>query len=205
MNFRVDLILAEEQRSASVLNPKSITRIVSIAIPTAIGLFIAKFALGVVLLGAAAKDEETKWSVVEPKAQRAAQVRDALRANLDIVSELSGWRETHIDWHKQLAAFQTAVPTNIQLTMFSVQQSLLSDPSPSRSFQIALAGRSTADPTGVRVVELESAFTTVPLLKASVKSARVVEGSFLPDPSPQARKDDRLFRIECTYSERVFK
>lgn len=205
MNFRVDLILAEEQRSASILNPKSILRIVAIVVPSAIGLLIAKFAFGVFILGSEVAREEEKWTSLEPKSKRAAQVRDALNANLDIVSELTGWKETHINWHEQLAALQAAVPSNVQLTAFSVQQSLLSDPAPSRSFQLQLAGRSIADPNGTRVVQLESAFAESPPLKSAVKSAKVAAGSFLPDPSPQAAKDDRVFKIECTYTERVFK
>lgn len=205
MNFQVDLILAGEQRSASILNPKSITRLISIAVPGAIGLLIANFAFGVYLLGNKAAEVEQKWKAAEPKVKKAGQVREALNTNLVIVSELAGWRATHIAWHEQLAAIQAAVPTNIQFTALSVQQSLLSYPAPSRNFQLMIGGRSAADPNGIRVVEFESAFSQVPSLKAAVKSAKVVAGSFVPDSSPQARKDDRLFRIECAYSERVFK
>jgi monoamine oxidase len=205
MNFRVDLILADEQRSASILNPKSITRIVCIVVPLSILLVIAKFAFGVYMLGNQAADAEKKWAQTEPKAKKAEAVRAALNENLDIVNEMAGWRETHIKWHEHLAAIQAAVPTNIQLTALSVQQSLLSDPAPSRSFQMVLSGRSVGDPNGIRVVHLESAFGEAPPLKGAVKSAKVAAGSFVQDPSAQAKKDDRLFRIECAYSERVFK
>jgi hypothetical protein len=205
MNFRVDLILAEEQRSASILSPKSIIRIIAIVVPSAIVLLIAKFAFGVYLLGNDAAAAERKWTAAEPRAQKAGQVREALNANLGIVDELTGWKETHINWHEQLAAIQAAVPTNIQLTELSIQQSLVSSPDPSRRFLLRLAGRSISDATGTRVVELKRAFGENALLKSAVKSAEVVDGSFVNDPSPQAKKDDRLFRIECAYSERVFK
>lgn len=205
MNFRVDLILAEEQRSASLLNPKSITRIVAVVVPSAIGLMIANFALGVYLLGNAAAVEKKKWETAEPRAKKAGEVRDALNINLGIVDELTGWKETHLLWHEQLAAFRAAVPASIQLTELNVQQSLLSSPAPSRSYTLRLAGRSISDATGTRVVELKSAFSEVPALKPFVKSAEVVVGTFVSDLSPQAKKDDRLFRIECAYTERVFK
>lgn len=205
MNFRVDLIMADEQRSASVINPKSITRVVCTVVPMLILLAVAKFGYGVYSLGVKASEAERLWASTEPKAKKAEVVRNALNENLDIVNELAGWRETHINWHEQLAALQTAVPANIQLTALSVQQSLLSDPAPSRSFQMILSGRSAGDANGIRVVQLESAFGELPPLKAAVKSAKVSAGSFVQDPSPQAKKDDRLFRIECAYSERVFK
>lgn len=207
MNYRVDLILAEEQRSASLLNPKSITRIVCIVVPVAIGLFIAKFAVGVILEGNKLAAIEQRWKETEPKSVRAVQVREACNANLDIVKELTGWRETHINWHEQLAAIQAAVPSNIQFTGLSIQQSLLSDPAPSRSFQILLSARSVGDPNGIQLAEFLKSFDQIEPLKSTVKkgSARVAAGSFLPDPAPQAHKDDRIFRIECSFNERVFK
>lgn len=207
MNFRVDLILAEEQRSASLLNPKSITRIVSIVVPVAIGLLIAKFAFGVITEGNRAADREQKWKLTEPRSAKAAQVKMALNSNLDMVDEFAGWRETHLNWHEHLAALQQMVPANIQLTSLSIQQSLLSDPVPSRAFQILIAGRSSGDPNGVRLSQFVADFERVQPLQEAVKkdTAKVANGTFTQDPSPQAQKDDRVFRIECSYKERVFK
>ena len=102
MNLRVDLILESEQRSASRINLKSLTRIVAIIVPVLIGLVVASVLFGLVKLNNDVKTANNYWEITQPKLERAKALAAQVQDNEAILKELKGWKKSHMVWHEQL-------------------------------------------------------------------------------------------------------
>jgi Tfp pilus assembly protein PilN len=205
MNLKVDLILPTEQRSASVLNVKSLVRIASVIIPILVAMVIGNFILGMLQTRNRLNQLESQWNTASPQQDDALTLREQLQTHRRVLSEIEGWRSSRFVWSEQLNGLLDQVPESIQLRQYRVSQTLHlneSSTQPVRAFGASLAGvaegRSADDDVQALKIRLSD---TEPFAS---KIASVEVPAFGADPSPSASKSDRIFRIEMRYQPRPF-
>jgi len=203
MNYRVDLILTEEQRNATVLNPRSISRIAIMLLVLVIGYVVFRSVYGFVNLQREVSWLQERWDGSGPMSQKATQVRDALTLNLGTMDELKGWKESRLDWHTQIQPLEQVVPATIQLFTLFMHDTLTTETGPARSALLIVDGRSVGEQAGENVERLKNVFETAPAYSGLVK--RVEVPMFTADTTPGASKADRRFRIQSAYTERHFR
>jgi hypothetical protein len=202
MNLRVDLILPQEQRSASVLNLRFISRLASIVVPTVAALLIALSIINAVNLGNRVKLMERMWLETEPVKEKALQVLKQAKLNNQMYGELEGWGHSRVDWNTLIASLQRGVDPRIQLANLRVSQvlTLVKDGKlPARSFSLSLAGRASGQGAEVAVERLQQHLLESPEFAPLMESADIARYSADPD-----RKEDRLFQIDCTFKPSLF-
>lgn len=200
MSLRVNLILAEEQRSGSKLNMKSLLRISRIVGPALLVLLIGQQALSCFLLSSQLDILESQWSAIEPKQKLAIRLTSRLSANLKTKAELDAWAAARPAWHRILAAIMEAAPDSVQLTSLRVE--LVEDktkppqePSPPvRQYQMTLDGV-TRDVNSMLVVQsFEKNLLTHPELEPLIESVKVANFAADVDSGDEW---SRIFSIEC--------
>jgi hypothetical protein len=203
MNYRVDLILAEEQRNATILNPRSLSRMATAVVVLLIGFVVFRSVFAFVSLQREVSRLQNRWDSFGPLSQKATQVREALTRNLETLDELKGWKETHLDWHTQIQPLARLVPPTVQLFTLGMQQTLTTENGPARSFLLTVEGRSAGEQAGENVERLKTSLEADPAYSGLVK--RVEVPLFTTDLTPGASKSDRRFRIQSIYAERHFR
>lgn len=204
MNLRVDLILESEQRSASRLNSKTLTRISVIAVPAVVGLLIACAVVNTISLNSRVRMAEAEWKNIEPKKKKALDLADQVQVNLDILNELEGWNKSHVNWHAQLNALQGIVPPKIQLERLRISQTLqlLDGKTPARVFTMILNGKATGATAERDVHELKRQLEKSPFFSPLMGDVTVPK--YGPSTAKDADKSDRMFQIDCPYKPRKF-
>jgi len=204
MNLRVDLILPTEQRSASVINVKSLVRIAIIVVPLIVVLAIA---LGVVNMMQSRGDLDrlkTQWKETEPQKQAAAKLRTQLADNLALEKKVSGWAGSRTMWDQQLRGIQRELPpeARIQLTRLNLGSpiSVAAGKVPVRTGLLVLQGAAYGENSEANVQTFRQALVKSPALAALVEKVEVTRF----DANPKAGKFDRVFQIDITYKARKF-
>jgi hypothetical protein len=205
MNYRVDLILESEQRSASLISKKMVVRTLCIVIPLSIALMVTSVVTNLINLKSNTAQLEESWKSKDPLAQKAMSVRNDLNAHLDMQNELAGWKAIHSQWAEELIALQAAIPEDIQLVSLTLNQTLAAATPPSRNFSLTLDGKSVGESLSEALAPVKSLATyleTSEFFKSKIKKVEL----HVP-PSHQAAgagKPERQFRLLCTYQERTF-
>jgi len=208
MSLRVNLIRAQEQRSGSSLNVKSVARIASVVVPVSVALLIAQQALSSFMLSSQLSILESQWSAVEPKQKQAIKQTARLNFNKHTLAELDGWSAASPEWNQIVAAIMQAVPDTIQLT--ALRATLADNPAappppagaPVRDYQVSLDGV-TRVPQSIQAVQsLEANIRKHPLLTPLIESVSTV--NFAADTTS---KDElsRIFTIQCQFKTLPFK
>ncbi len=208
MSLRVNLIRAQEQRSGSSLNVKSVARIASVVVPVSVVLLIAQQALSSFMLSSQLSILESQWSAVEPKQKQAIKQTARLNFNKQTLAELDGWAAASPDWNQIVAAIMQAVPDTIQLT--ALRATLADNPAappppagaPVRDYQVSLDGV-TRVPQSIQAVQsLEANISNHPLLMPLIESVNAV--NFAADTTS---KDElsRIFTIQSQFKTLPFK
>jgi hypothetical protein len=203
MNLRVDLILESEQRSASIFNLKSTIRFVTILIPSIIILlFLVSFA-GYLSLKGQVKALETENEIKQPKVTRADALSVEVAKNESMRHELSGLRNSAIDWHVQLVELMKLVPAEMYFDSIRAAQAYQKTESnmAARKFSLTIAGKSKGAHSEDNVLLLKRALTISDFFNRYMPPPEVPV--FNADESPGAEKTDRIFRIECSYKPRT--
>lgn len=205
MSYRVDLILESEQRSGSLLSPKSLIRIMCTIIPVAILCFAAVGVMQAWSLKNEVSRIEADWDAMRPEQQEASMVRSNLTVSTEVVAEMTAWRNSSMGWHSQLLALQTLVPEDIQLTLIRSDQRILLEKKilPVRDFSVIIKGRAVGIAAKENVESLERSINDTDCFKAVQKEAKVI--SFVADQSKEADKLDRVFEMACKYRAKAFK
>ncbi|NQU39034.1 MAG: hypothetical protein HQ523_03690 [Lentisphaerae bacterium] len=201
MNLRADLIFATEQRSASRVSLRSITRVASIVGPVAgLGL-IAFIAMNAINLSNRAKGIKRDWLDLEPRKEQALKVLEAGRVNDSILKEIETWKHSSIDWAPQLFAIQKGISPSIQLSSIRISQVLNQNDRgiTARSFGLSLSGTAVGRDAEVAVESLQKLFLEGPEFKTLIASAQIPR--FGADPSD---KNNRIFELNCGYSASLF-
>lgn len=206
MNLRVDLILESEQRSASVVNLKSILRIASICVPVILVVFILSAVVKMMALKSEFNMLEGQMENAVAKQEAAAKLREELATNLNVLNELEGWRNSHIDWHKQLLGLQKEVPKEIQLSALKLSQTLdlIESGVAARVFTMVLEGNAVGEDAEYNVYRLKRRLENTQLFSSIIEEDGVKVAKYASNPEKGAHKTDRIFRIECLYQDRKF-
>lgn len=207
MNLRVDLILPTEQRSASVINVKSLARIASIVIPTILGLVIALAVMNMIRHRSDLKDLEAQWTQAKPKKEAAAKLRTELAANQDLEKKLTAWTKARLDWHEQLRGIQKEVQAEFRIQLSSLTVSsgmMLTDKGtiPARTDSLILKGMAFGENTEANVQKFKASLSASPTLAGRIESIDITQ--FDASKSAGANKLDRVFKIEARYTARKF-
>jgi hypothetical protein len=200
--MHINLILEAEQRSASLVQPQVLVRV--LAGSGGVLLFLAMFSFFSSYRNLQHDVEATvdEWRRTEPKYKAALQLRIDLGLRRDLYKEITGWRDTRLGWGAQLEALRTAVPPMIQLTDLQVSHDLfvMSNDIPARVYELRLSGRTVAAGSEVNVGEFTETLRRAPL-DAWIESALIPPGRFRQDSQV---KTDRVFEIVCKYKPRRF-
>lgn len=201
MNLRVDLILESEQRSGSLLSPKSLIRIAIIVLPLILGIVLASAAYKTWQLSAERKQLEEQLRNIGNRTQEAKDLQEQVAKNENIVAKLTWWHNSRLDWVKVLVGLQKVVPDTIQLQMLSIPEKIKKGDAPAREFTMTLQGKAVGTKAKENVKRLAADIKKAPEFKELLESSKVT--SFLRDASQKADPNDRIFKIECKFKPRT--
>lgn len=202
MNLRVDLILESEQRSASLLNLKSIIRLVVVLVPSLIvAAYLFSF-VGYLTLKGKVKQLETAAEINQPKVVQADALSAEVAVNEGMKRELAGWRNAAIDWHRQLYELMKCVPAEVYFESLRVSYAFQTEGNvPARKYNMVIAGASKGSSSVDNVLRLKRELTVSEFFKKYMDPPEVPV--FKQDAAPGAQDTDRVFRIECAYKARM--
>jgi len=206
MSLRVDLILESEQRSGSLLSPKSLVRIASVVGPTILVLLVGVFVMQMWQLSSRVTLLEGQWESLGGQKKTAERLREQLLTNRKVLDEIGGWRESHIDWHEQLSGLIEVVPPEIELRKLRIGQKLdvLEKNMPARMFSMTLNGRAVGASAESAVETLKVRLQSSAAFATNVAEDGVSVPSYGADVSVGAGKHDRVFTIVSQYEPRKF-
>jgi hypothetical protein len=212
MNLRVDLILETEQRSASVINAKSLTRIGVIVGPAILGLIVAAAVVDHLTLNSRLNTVREQLADEEPRLNDAGLVEKELKGNNEILTEVTGWSKSRMELAPILEDVQKLVPPEIQLVDLTINQSCFVTNSAggkvlARAYRMVLRGKALSDDakkTEDLVLKLRKDLATAPSLAKNVDDKDVVVSNFGASPDVDAPKNLRLFDITCGLKARKF-
>jgi signal recognition particle subunit SEC65 len=148
MSLRANLIIPSEQRSASRINIRSITRLASIVVPAIIifmaGAQILKYSVTISEL----RMLESEWALAEPKQNQSRELLAQLHYNMRTSAELEEWKNSRINWNQQLQAILESAPKTIQATSIFISSKLKAPSIPSppiRSYTLIINGKNSGN------------------------------------------------------------
>jgi hypothetical protein len=203
MNVQVDLILADEQRSASAFNMQALLRVMSIVGPAIIVLLIVL----VVIRSTITKNElnalEAQWNTLEVKKEKADTLRNQISINKEILGKLTGLKNSRLEWNKQIISFMKMTPDSVQFRKMSITQklSLNNKKKPERAYEVLLTGKAIGEKVDITVAEFTKILNSSPEFSEYTELAQVTD--YDKDNSLDAEKNDRAFVIKCTYKPRI--
>ena len=215
-NFRIDVILEEERRSASPVSIKLVVRIAGIVVAGVV-LLVATVLVGNVLgLKAQASRINAQWAKLEPK-QKAANIdKEDYEKNKAILDEIEGWNKSRIEWHKHLLQIRDIVPEGVELEQMTVKGGIgVADGHAAMQFSMVIDGAARERVKKIvklyprnpqeDVMEFEKRLdTTSSFSKEMLANVEVPPQFFTDDKSVGASKSDRKFKIVVTYKPRIF-
>ena len=205
MNLRVDLILPTEQRSASVINVKSLVRIATIVVPTILGLLIALAVMNMIRISSELRNLESQWKEAKPRKEAAAALRKELAGNQDLEKKLTGWTNSRLNWHEQLRGIQKEIPAELQIQLAALtigSSMVLVDKVPGRAASLTLKGVAFGENTEANVQKLKASLQQSTTLAAHIGAVEVTR--FDASKAAGANKLDRFFQIDAPYKPRKF-
>jgi len=206
MNLRVDLILESEQRSANALNTRSLTRIVSVAVPVLVVAIVVGNLMRVRHLERQVQRMEAIWADLHPKQESAKARQGHMIANRGRLAEAELWQSTRLTLPPFFDALRDTVPATMQLTeLHWTEEFAVADRRGTmRGHLVILAGKADGASAKDDVERLtwtlmhEAPFSNV------VANAFVPPGEFKADSAPDAPESRRQFRIRCELNPVAF-
>ncbi|MCK5529340.1 MAG: hypothetical protein KAI74_06620 [Kiritimatiellae bacterium] len=204
MNLQVDLILTEEQRNASAFNMQALLRILSVIGPAIIVLIIILLVINVTQTKGELKALEAQWQLLEVKKGKADKLRNQISTNNEILSKFKGINTSRLEWHSQLRHLMESTPSTIQFRNLSASQTLTFNDRKKgiRKYRVLLAGKAIGDKIDITIANFTRQLSESPKLSPYIDGAKVT--AYDKDNSVDAGKNDRVFKISCTYKPRTF-
>jgi hypothetical protein len=212
-NFRIDVILEEERRSASPVSIKLAARIAGIAVAAIILLVATIFVGGVLRLKAQASRINDDWKELEPQWEQAKQDKKEYEKNKAILDEIKGWNKSRIEWHKHLMQIMDVIPQGVELDKMAIKGSIgVADDHAAMQFGMVMDGAAREDKKNKSyarspqedVMEFEKLLNTAPFAKTMLANVEVPPQFFTDDKAAGASKQDRKFKIVVSYKPRKF-
>jgi hypothetical protein len=208
MNFRINLILDTEKRSTSIISAKGILRICAIVVPVIIIIILATSVLTVINLRHYRDQLVRENAEKADEKAKAAQLKQKLTDATRILEEVRGWKNARLNWHEQLLGIMQYTPTNVTLTKLTLSTQLKlvdNNKTPARIFSLELDGKAKGAGSDEILNNFQLAFKTKPPFGTNVIDIETVKLEGSEDLSEGASKDDRIFKLNCTYLPRRFK
>ncbi len=120
-NFRIDVILEEERRSASRVSIKVVARIAGITVVGVVLLVATIFVGNVLRVKAQASRINDEWTKLSSEWNRAKQNKKDYDSNKAILDEIEGWNKSRIEWHKHLLQVRDIVPEGVELAQMTIR------------------------------------------------------------------------------------
>lgn len=207
MNLRVDLILEHEQRSATWLDARSLTRIATFAVPALLLLFVGINMLRIQNLKREVRRMEARWAGLHPQQQAAISLQGLTKENLARLDELELWDSTRATLYPLLDALRRFVPKSVQLTEMHLTEefAVVERQGTMRTYRLVLVGKADGPTAKDDVETLTHVLRNAPPFGDHVVSATVPPGAFHADRSPGAPETRRDFRIHVDFRGVPFK
>jgi hypothetical protein len=198
--MHVNLILDEEKRSSSPVPLGLVVRLFVIAMLVLGAVWLFSFYSDYHALQGEVRSLDVEWARTESKYKTATRLRNDLGDQETTLGEILGWRDSRIEWGKQLQAVQAVVPAVIQLSDLRVNQSVVAQAGGTlaKVYELRLSGQTPAERSELNVVQLLEGLKGPPFDRF-IESAVLPTGSFRQDPTD---KSARAFNIVCKYLPR---
>lgn len=199
MNLRVDLILESEQRSGNVLNPRSLTRVMSIAVPVLVVAIVVGNVMRVRHLERQVQRMEAIWADLHPKQESAKARQGHMIANRGRLAEVELWQSTRLTLSPIFDALRDTVPTTMQLVeLHWTEEFAVADRRGTmRGHRLVIAGKADGISAKDDVERLTWTLMNEAPFSNVVANAFVPPGEFKADSAPGAPESRRQFRIRC--------
>lgn len=200
MNLHVNLILESERRSSSRISRKFIVKASAI---TALLLFLSLIAI--VLVGARSAKKaflfaEQEQKQLDPVFRTVTDLKQELATIQDVTNAIAAWSRTRPDWPDLLLGIQSAVPANIQLTRFTVNESVsIIDAAPTRVVTLYLQGKAAGGHSETDVQELEKSLKEKAPFIGVMEMAQVKQFEAAKNVG---QENMRIFDIDCRLKAR---
>jgi hypothetical protein len=203
MNLRVNLILETERRSAGPVQPRTIKRLVVLALAMIPVAAIVLFILSYRNLRRELNQTQAEWKLTQPKYEESLKLKEDLDAQTALLHEITAYKAARIEWGRQLDGLQQVTPPTIQLTALRVTHLMLvvTNGIPARTFELRLAGKAAPPRPETSVGALRDALAGRPPFADLVEAVDIPAGGFKRDPAggdPLAR----VFEIVGKYRPR---
>ncbi|MBN2302426.1 MAG: hypothetical protein JXN60_07925 [Lentisphaerae bacterium] len=205
MNLRADLILEEEQRSASVINLKSLIRIATILVPLCIVIIVAMAIVGLISISGRVTTLNSEWEALKPKKEIALRLKTDVNINLDILKEIENWQTTRINSYELLLEVMKAVRPKIVLSNLNLTQQLINktDTGIGRYTTLSLKGTAYTSSAQDDVNAVKEYFSAVSTNEPKISDVAIP--LYEQDKSKEAEKTDRVFEVRVEYAPGIFK
>ena len=197
MNLYVNLILESELRSSSRISRKFF-----IKVSAAVAALLFLSLITVVLVGARSAKKaflfaEQEKNQLNPVFRTVTDLKQELAAIQDLTNAIAAWSQTRPDWPDLLLGIQSAVPANIQLTRFTVNESIsMIEAAPTRVVTLYFQGKAAGDHSETDVQELEKSLKEKPPFIGVVEMAQVKQFEAIKNIG---QENMRVFDIECRF------
>jgi hypothetical protein len=200
MSLRVDLISPDEKRSGSRINARAFIRLAKILAPVIILFIAGNITMKLMTLSAKMHMLEARWEVSEPKQEHARKTSEQVNVHLKTLEELNAWKDSRIEWNKQLSAIAETTPDSVQLTALVVSQQFDADTPPSppkRIFTMTINGKTSGEGAMDYIEILSKSLEHHKAMANLINSVDVTD--YEADTSENASELDRVFQIDCAY------
>jgi hypothetical protein len=182
-------------------------RISAIVVPSILALIVAWFMFSMWQLKTDRDSLKKALDIEGPKKLLSLRVRADLANNAVVLNELEGWRRARIDWSDQLLGLQKQIPDKMQLSTLTMASELKPiNNAPARLYNLALDGQAVGDTAQTLVMQLQN----VLMQSSSLSNCLAATNAFKvtrfegPENATDDNKNDRFFRIECSYKPGLF-
>lgn len=197
MNLHVNLILESELRSSSRISRKFL---VKASAAVAVLLFLSLITVALVGARSAKKAflyAEQEKKQLDPAFRTVTDLKQELAAIQDVTNTIMSWSRTRPDWPDLLLGIQSAVPANIQLTRFTVNESIsIIEAVPTRVVTLYLQGKASGDHSGTDVQELEKSLKEKAPFIGVMEMAQVKQFEAVKNVG---QENMRVFDIDCRF------
>lgn len=201
MNLRVDLILPDEKRTASVINVKGVIRILMIVVPAIIVVILGVSFMELVSLRSKRTNLEDNWNEKKPRKEAAAKLRGELAENSSLSSEVQASAKSRRSVYKQIVALQRLVPEDVQIRRLTITcANATLDNLPARNYTLSFDVLYTGSNGEVDIQTFKRKIEESPQLKDEIGKVSITD--FRASNLPGAEKSHRLCGMSYTYRPR---
>lgn len=200
MNLHVNLLLDSERRSSSRISRKFALKIAAAVAVVSLVVFVTVALTGAHTAKQALLFAEQEKKQLEPVFRTVSDLRQELNDLQNMNNAIATWASSRPDWPALLTGLQAIVPANIQLTRFTVNESIaLVDEVPARVIGLYIQGKAAGEHSETDVQELEKSLREKPPFNEVMELAQVKQ---FEAAKSAVQQNVRIFNLECRFKPR---